>query len=552
MVSCGIQGNFLAFVKNFMSNRTFQVRVNGINSKTKHLQNGIPQGSTLSPTLFLLAINNIAQEIELPLKANLYADDLIVYTRSCNISLATEILQAFLHKLKIGSHKSSFTFSSEKTYFIIFSKNKTNSKPTLILNDINIKQVDSTDFLGLRFDSHLKWTDHIKKLALSCQPKINLLKILSNRNWGKLGFTASKKILKVLDVIQSASLRLVLDAFRTSPVASLQATLNKPPLFIRRQYTTLRYAAKLYSNINNPNYLLLHTNNTTHKSNRQSRYLTFKELVMNCGYNTNLLTYLLSTYPAEPPWTINTPTINTSLVTYPKNTTNLTLVRTLYKKILSKYDNYVKIFTDASKTKNSCAAAFLTYDIEYAIRILTFCSLFTGEAIAILKALEFCQKYTDTNLLFISDSLSVLQIIKQVYPTHKIIQNIKSMLYYLQNKNINIHFHWIPSHIGISGNEKVDALAVKTTSNERIDIIKQIPVTDIYRNIKQYCTEVWQRCWDSNNSNFKVIKPSTGVRLQLPEKKKKTGGYKSTTNWSYNINPSKLINEAAITRMLIL
>ncbi|XP_072389310.1 uncharacterized protein [Diabrotica undecimpunctata] len=494
MVSCGIQGNFLAFVKNFMSNRTFQVS----NSKTKHLQNGIPQGSTLSPTLFLLAINNIAQEIELPLKANLYADDLIVYTRSCNISLATKILQAFLHKLEIWSHKSGFTFSSEKTYFIIFSKNKTDSKPSLILNDINVKQVDSTDFLGLRFDSHLKWTDHIKKLALSCQPKINLLKILSNRNWDADTTTLlylyksliRSKLDYVLDVIQRASLRLVLDAFRTSPVASLQAALNEPPLFIRRQYTTLRYAAKLYSDINNPNYLLLHTNNTTHKSNRQSRYLTFKELVMNCGYNTNLLTYSLSTYPTEPPWTINTPTINTSLVAFPKNITNLTLVRTLYKQILPKYDNYIKTFTDASKTKNGCAAAFLTDNIEYAIRIPTFCSVFTGETIAILKALEFCQKYTDTNLLFISDSLSVLQSIKQVYPRHKIIQNIKSMLHYLQNKNVNIHFFWIPSHIGISGNEKVDALAVKATSNESIDIIKQIPVTDIYLNIKQYCTEV--------------------------------------------------------------
>ncbi|CAG9833128.1 unnamed protein product [Diabrotica balteata] len=317
-----------------MSNRTFQVRVNGINLKTKRLQNGYPQGSTLSPTLFLLAINNIAQE--LPLKANLYADDLIVYTRSSNISLAKKILQAVLHKLEIWSHKSGFTFSSKKTYFIILRKNRTNSKPTLILNDINIKQ-EST--------------------------KINLLKILSNRNWGadttallylykslirsQLHYgamcysTASKKIFKVLNVIQTA--------------------LNGPHLFIRRQFTTLRYAVKLYSNINNPNYLLLHTNNIPHKSNTQSRYLTFKELVMNCGYNTNLLTYSLSTYPTEPPWTINTPTINTSLVAYPKNTTNLTLVlgRTVQSTAISSGG-----CTEALSVKKSAEIAALFSDIK--------------------------------------------------------------------------------------------------------------------------------------------------------------------------------------------
>lgn len=51
----------LAFIKNFLSYRTFRVRVNG-NLSTKQCQeNGTPQGSVISPTLFLIAINNITE-----------------------------------------------------------------------------------------------------------------------------------------------------------------------------------------------------------------------------------------------------------------------------------------------------------------------------------------------------------------------------------------------------------------------------------------------------------------------------------------------------------
>jgi hypothetical protein len=54
-----VTGNMLQFLRNFMENRTFQVRINGKLSNTFHQTNGIPQGSVLSSTLFLVAINSL-------------------------------------------------------------------------------------------------------------------------------------------------------------------------------------------------------------------------------------------------------------------------------------------------------------------------------------------------------------------------------------------------------------------------------------------------------------------------------------------------------------
>lgn len=48
--------NLLFFVKHCLENRTFQVKINGHLSSTLKQENGVPQGSTILVTLFLVAL----------------------------------------------------------------------------------------------------------------------------------------------------------------------------------------------------------------------------------------------------------------------------------------------------------------------------------------------------------------------------------------------------------------------------------------------------------------------------------------------------------------
>lgn len=81
----GLNGHFLHYIKNFLSKRTFKVTMNGLKSQQKNLTNGVPQGEVLSVSLFLVAINKIANEIPDTVKACLFADDLLIYSSGNDI-----------------------------------------------------------------------------------------------------------------------------------------------------------------------------------------------------------------------------------------------------------------------------------------------------------------------------------------------------------------------------------------------------------------------------------------------------------------------------------
>ena len=73
----GIRGEILSWIISFLSNRTQQVVVSGIQSLSCLVSSGVPQGSLLRPVLFLLYINDITSEIQSQVR--LFADDCLIY-----------------------------------------------------------------------------------------------------------------------------------------------------------------------------------------------------------------------------------------------------------------------------------------------------------------------------------------------------------------------------------------------------------------------------------------------------------------------------------------
>merc|ERR1712105_556422 len=74
----GIDGKMLNWVQAFFSNRTIQTRFDGALSSKLTLEEGLPQGSALSCTLFLIFINDLPSLLKV--NKALFADDLVIWT----------------------------------------------------------------------------------------------------------------------------------------------------------------------------------------------------------------------------------------------------------------------------------------------------------------------------------------------------------------------------------------------------------------------------------------------------------------------------------------
>ena len=84
LLQLGITGEMFNFIKSFLTNRSFQVRIDSSYSEVKNLENGVPQGSILNPILFSILINDLPNVFSCP--AALYTDDCCFWQVGTDIS----------------------------------------------------------------------------------------------------------------------------------------------------------------------------------------------------------------------------------------------------------------------------------------------------------------------------------------------------------------------------------------------------------------------------------------------------------------------------------
>ena len=75
----GVHGSVHAWINSFLSQRKECVVVNGAYSQWNDVTSGIPQGSVLGPTLFIIYINDLPETVES--MVHIFADDTNIYRK---------------------------------------------------------------------------------------------------------------------------------------------------------------------------------------------------------------------------------------------------------------------------------------------------------------------------------------------------------------------------------------------------------------------------------------------------------------------------------------
>ena len=234
----GLKGRLPLFIDNFLKGRKFKVRLDNTHSSLNPQEEGVPQGSILSPTLFTVKINSIIHALPDDIEKSLYVDDLAVYCQSSNMAIIERRLQGCLDKLVTCADENGFKFSPTKTLCVHFcKKNGLQPEPDLKLYGHSFLLKSRSNFLVF-------FTPHIKYMKDKCRKALQLLRVISSKDWGgdrttllriyrshirsKLDYgcivygSARRSYLAVLDPVANQGLRLSSGAFRTSPIESLQ------------------------------------------------------------------------------------------------------------------------------------------------------------------------------------------------------------------------------------------------------------------------------------------------------------------------------------------
>ena len=78
----GIQGNMYIWIQNFLTRRHARVKLDDKRSKLVHLQESVPQGGVISPTLFIIFINDLPNQLSPFIHRALHTNDLAIWTRA--------------------------------------------------------------------------------------------------------------------------------------------------------------------------------------------------------------------------------------------------------------------------------------------------------------------------------------------------------------------------------------------------------------------------------------------------------------------------------------
>ena len=162
----GIRGVPLNWLKSYLSGRTEFVEISGVRSGERKLSFGVPQGSILSPLLFLIYVNDVGSSVRQGQLVQ-YADDTTLCFNENSMSELEKVAFIELNSSIQHFNELNLKTNPEKSTFIQFRLRETaeNHSPTVMLDETEIEEVHSAKFLGIHLDRGLTWSCHVDSVC---------------------------------------------------------------------------------------------------------------------------------------------------------------------------------------------------------------------------------------------------------------------------------------------------------------------------------------------------------------------------------------------------
>ena len=162
----GLQNSALQLCKNYLTCRKQYTQIHEAQSSQLDINIGVPQGSILGPFLFLVFVNDLPNCSD-TFKFITYADDTtLISTINHQTMHDINSLNTELNKVYEWLCTNKLSLNISKTKFLIFhTPHRQITPPVITINNTQIENVDTFNFLGVTLDKHMTWKSHINKVV---------------------------------------------------------------------------------------------------------------------------------------------------------------------------------------------------------------------------------------------------------------------------------------------------------------------------------------------------------------------------------------------------
>lgn len=191
--------------------------------------------------------------------------------------------------------------------------------------------------------------------------------------------------------------------------------------------------------------------------------------------------------------------------------------RQLYRDLVhTKYRAYSKLFTDGSKNQAGTGAACIFNNITRTASLPPEANILTAiKTHAINMAINLIQELPEGPYIIMTDSRSCLESIAAGDGENDYTRRLLHKIHNSALTNRHVELCWIPSHVGIHGNEKADRAAKSATERppELIPINHKNWTPLITTTVKA----AWNARWQSSTHQLHSTNPQIGSCITLPK-----------------------------------
>lgn len=487
---------------------------------------GLPQGCPLSPILFNLytaSLHDLSNEKGVLVQ---FADDFSIIVTADTLEEAAEISSKLLGSLYERLRALNLRVCPRKSAAIPFSRKNTSHIKVRVQNE-KIEMVNTHQYLGYTLDRELRHRKHLENIRDKAGKKLGLMKMLSKKSGGanpetliKIGNAivrsrmeygaaifgnAAKTNLEKLQTTQNSYIRQAMGYLPSTPVQVMLAEAGQTPMQHRIESLTKREIIR-----------------STYFRTPLSKFInvTLNREMGNGSFLTETaekhMDLLFQVHPsdkelAERKRMRYVQRLELDRVVVPtlgepnckKGNISRNVWQGLFREaVQTVYQGFNRIFTDGSKTP--AGTAFAVWDdtngSSVAENINSNFTITNAELLGILKAIELTKLNGYKKAVIFTDSRSACEILlnESNLETNYIVWEIYKELQ--EACNITIKVQWIPSHVGIEGNEKVDTIAVEK-SHEKQSFFNGITLGDAVLLSNQEIWNDWTRSYKEKSLN---------------------------------------------------